>query len=79
MTPDQKEMLNTELAKFGASLTDGGLFQKGNRVISSVQVKIEKNRLRFENRMNGDLLSSGPVTARTISSFVKKFWYWEKI
>ena len=79
MTPEQRTMLNDKLAEFGASLTDEGLFQKGNRVIPTVQVKIKKNRLRFENRINGDLLSSGPVTARTISSFVKKFWYWEKI
>ena len=40
-----KELFNTTLAKFGASITDEGLFQKGNRVIPSVQIKIVKGGL----------------------------------
>lgn len=74
-----KELFNTTLAKFGASITDEGLFQKGNRVIPSVQIKVIKGRIRFENRMTGDLIMSGPISARTIERFVTKFWYWKII
>lgn len=74
-----KELFNTTLAKFGASITDEGLFQKGNRVIPSVQIKVIKGRIRFENRMTGNLIMSGPISARTIERFVTKFWYWELI
>lgn len=73
------EELKNALAPYGATITEEGLFQKGNRVIPSVQIKIVKNRLRFENRMTGDLIMSGPVSGRTIVSFVKKFWFWEKV
>ncbi len=79
MNEEQRKMINDTLVKFGASLTAENQFQKGNRVIPSVEVKIEKNRIRMINRMNGDLVMSGPVTPRSIESFVKKFWYWEKV
>lgn len=73
------EIINEALKEFGASLTEEGLIAKGNRVIPSIQVEVVKNRIRFVNRMNGDLVMSGPVSKRTVSTFVKKFWFWEKI
>ncbi len=78
MDQEQRAFLNLALAEYGASVTEEGLFQKGNRVIPSVQIKIEKGRLRFENRMTGDLVMSGSLSSRTITRFVRKFWFWEK-
>lgn len=78
MDSQQREFFNITLADFGASVTEDGLFGKGNRVIPSVQIKIVKGRIRFENRMTGDLVMSGPISSRTITSFVRKFWFWEK-
>lgn len=78
MDAQQREFFNITLADFGASVTEDGLFSKGNRIIPSVQIKIVKGRVRFENRMTGDLVMSGPISSRTITSFVRKFWFWEK-
>ena len=78
MNEEHTMMLSKALEPFGASVTEQGLFAKGNREIPSVQISIVKNRLCFTNRMTGDLIMSGPVSARTIQNFVKKFFYWEK-
>lgn len=78
MEKEQIEMLNEALAAFGASVTEQGLFMKGNREIPAVQISVVKNRLRFVNRMTGDLIMSGPANGRTIQRFVSKFWHWEK-
>ena len=77
MDAQQREFFNTALVKFGASVTDDGLFKKGDRIISSVQIKIIKGRIRFESRMTGELVMSGPLSSKTITSFVTKFWFWK--
>lgn len=74
-----KQLFATALAPFGASINDDWMFVKGNRVIPSVQIKIIKDKIRFENRMTGELVMSGPISSKTITSFVTKFWFWEKI
>jgi len=79
MTPEQREAVNSGLIKFGASLTEDNLIQKGNRVIPGVLVLVKGRRLRFQNRMTGDLIASGPVSEAFAKSFVKKFWYWEEV
>lgn len=79
MDAQQREFLNMALSNFGASVTEDGLFSKGNRVIPSVQIKVVKGRIRFENRMTGDLVSSGPISSSTITKFVRKFWFWKKV
>lgn len=78
MDSEQRAFLNIALADFGASVTEDGLFSKGNRVIPSVKIKIVKGRMRFENQMTGDLIASGPISSATITKFVQKFWFWEK-
>lgn len=79
MTPDQRKIVDEGLSVFNAKLTEDCLIQKGNRVIPSVKVVIAKRRLRFENRMTGDLVASGPITAAFARSFCKKFWFWEEV
>ena len=78
MDKEQRNFFNITLAPFGASVTEDGLFMNGNRVIPSVQIKIVRGRIRFENRMTGGLVMSGPISSKTIESFVTKFWYWKK-
>lgn len=70
--------LNEALKPYGASIDANGFFWKGNRQIPSVLVRIVKDRVLFENRMTGELVASGPVSGRTVTGFVKKFWYWKK-
>ncbi len=79
MTPEQRQIVDEGLSVFNAKLTEDCLIQKGNRVIPSVQVVAAKGRLRFENRMTGDLVASGPITSAFARSFCKKFWFWEEV
>lgn len=79
MTPDQRKIVDEGLSVFNAKLTEDCLIQKGNRVIPSVQVLVAENRLRFENRMTGELVASGSISAAFAKSFCKKFWFWEEV
>lgn len=79
MDSEQRLFFNRTLADFGASVNKDDQFVKGDKVITSVRIKIVKGRIRFENAMTDDLLMSGPISSDTIVSFVTKFWYWEKV
>lgn len=79
MTPEQRQIVNEGLSVFNAKLTEDCLIQKGNRVIPSVQVLVAENRLRFENRMTGELVASGSISAAFAKSFCKRFWFWEEV
>ena len=79
MTPEQRQIVDEGLSVFNAKLTEDCLIQKGNRVIPSVKVIVARSRLRFENRMTGDLVASGPITAAFAKAFCKKFWFWEEV
>ena len=69
------ELVNQALSAYGASLNSDGFIQKGAKVFS-VQATIKGQRLRLETATQ--LLASGPITAKTVESFVEKFWYWKK-
>ena len=79
MNKEQLELFNHALRDYGARLTEDGLFHKHNRDILAVRVRVHKGRVRFENATTSALIMSGPVSAQSITNFVTKFWYWEKL
>ena len=79
MDSEQRKFFNITLADFGASVNEDDQFVKGDKVITSVRIKLVKGRIRFENKMTDKLVMSGPISSSTITSFVTKFWYWEKV
>mgnify|MGYP003442702700 CR=1 FL=1 len=78
MDIEHKKFFNVTLADYGAHINASDQFVKGDKVITSVRIKIAKGRIRFENAMTDDLVMSGTISSKTIESFVTKFWYWEK-
>ena len=78
MDTEQRRFFNVTLADYGAYINENDRFVKGDKVITSVRIKIVNGRLRFENAMSDDLVMSGTISSKTIESFVTKFWYWEK-
>lgn len=79
MDTEQRKFFNITLADYGAHINENDRFVKGDKVITSVRIKIVKGRVRFENAMTDDLVMSGTISSKTIESFVTKFWYWEKV
>ena len=69
------DIVDQALSAYHASLTSEGFIQTPKKVLG-VQVKIDGTRLHFEGA--GRLLASGPIAAKTVESFVGKFWYWKK-
>ncbi len=79
MDTEQRRFFNVTLADYGAHINENDQFVKGDKVITSVRIKIVKGRIRFENLMTDDLIMSGTISSKTIENFVTKFWYWEKV
>ncbi len=78
MDNEQRKFFNVTLADYGAHINENDQFVKGDKVITSVRIKIAKGRIKFESAMTDDLVMSGPISSETIESFVTKFWYWNK-
>lgn len=65
------------LKPYGAELGLGGAICRSGHA-SGVACVIKGKRLRFESTGTGNLLASGPISAKTVESFVERFWFWKK-
>lgn len=74
--PEALRPLAEGLVAYGATLTSEGFIQTGDKVMR-VRVVVKKGRARAESA-TGQLLASGPPTAKFIQDFVEKFWFWER-
>lgn len=78
MLDDRRKMVEETLSLYGASLDETtNVIIKPDGRVSAVEVSIRKDRLRFEG-ISGNIYASGPVTPKTVESFVEGFWYWSK-
>ena len=70
------EMIEGALKEYGASINEDGFIKRGEKVLP-VRLLISKGRLRAEGK-DGNLIASFPVNKSSVSTFVEKFWFWEK-
>lgn len=72
-------MLTVEnaLKQYGATIGLGGQIVR-NEKSTGVVVNIRSGRIRFASSESCKSLASGPVSARTVETFVESFWFWEK-
>lgn len=71
------ETINNTLAQYGAEIGLGDVIVR-NAKATGVRVVVKRGRIRFESAGSGQLLASGPISAKTVETFVESFWFWEK-
>ena len=77
MTPEHRQIIEEALAAYGASLdAEGGIVRSGRSL--PVRVAVERKRLRFIGA-NGATLATSTVSGASVSSFVERFWFWQKV
>lgn len=71
------DIISDTLVLYGATLDDKGFICRCGRTLP-VKVEIKRKRIRFCSTADS-LIMSGPVTVKTVTDFVEKYWFWEKI
>jgi hypothetical protein len=79
MNIEQRVMVNSALARYGAELTSDDRIAKGGKV-TGVRVEIAKGRLRMVGGGDRDILLATYPASRIdagVAKFAESFWYWK--
>lgn len=67
------------LSLYGASLSEDNVIINARNVSTGIRIVQKGKRLRMEDKDTGALYFSGGCNAEAVSTFLEKFWYWEKL